>query len=141
MRRPLILATLATIALSVAISPAALADTHGREYDRAEHRDDRRLADPHYDRRPAQLERYDHSHARYHVVRYVPPREYRQHVWYRGTHLPRAYYAPRYVVRDYSAYRLRPPPRGYHWVRVDNDVVLAAMTTGLVLQVVNNIFY
>jgi Ni/Co efflux regulator RcnB len=36
---------------------------------------------------------------------------------------------------------LYPPPYGYHWVRVDNDVVLAAITTGIVLAVVNQVFW
>jgi Ni/Co efflux regulator RcnB len=33
------------------------------------------------------------------------------------------------------------PPRGYSWVRVDSDIVLAALATGLVLDVVHNEFY
>ena len=59
----------------------------------------------------------------------------------RGARLPAAYYAPRYVVHNYGDYHLHRPPHGYHWVRVDNDVILAAITTGIVLQVVNGIFY
>jgi Ni/Co efflux regulator RcnB len=44
-------------------------------------------------------------------------------------------------VDDYYTYRLRPPPRGYHWVRVDNDVVLAAVASGLVVSAVYGIFH
>jgi Ni/Co efflux regulator RcnB len=51
-----------------------------------------------------------------------------------------AYYAPAYVVRDYSVYQLREPPYGCRWVRVDNNVVLAAIATGVVLDVVYNVF-
>jgi Ni/Co efflux regulator RcnB len=51
-----------------------------------------------------------------------------------------AYYAPRYVVHDYGHYRLRQPPRGHHWVRVNNDVVLAAITGGVVAEVVTGMF-
>ena len=100
--------------------------------------DDRRRADNrHYDHRY-----HDHGYGgRYKVVRYYPPKNYRHHRWYRGAYLPAAYYAPRYVVHNYSTYRLRPPPRGYHWVRVDNDVILAAIATGLVANVVSDIFY
>jgi len=138
MKRSLVIATLATLALSSAVSGVALADSHGRGHERdRDHWDDR------HDRRDDRREeRYDrHSHARYKVVRYAPPAGYRHYTWYRGAHLPRAYYAPRYVVHDYGSYRLRSPPRGYHWVRVDNDVVLAAITTGIVMQVVSGIFY
>lgn len=108
-------------------------DRYDRHHDRHDHRwDDRRAGHRYYDGR------YD---GRYKVVRYYPPRNYRYHRWYRGAYLPAAYYAPRYVVHDYSMYRLRPPPRGYHWVRVDNDVILAAIATGLVASVVSDIFY
>lgn len=71
---------------------------------------------------------------------YFRPHGYRAYAWHRGDYLPVAYYAPRYVIHDYRTYRLGPPPRGHHWVRVDNDVVLAAITTGIVLSVVNDIF-
>jgi Ni/Co efflux regulator RcnB len=60
--------------------------------------------------------------------------------WHRGERLSPVYYAPRYVVRDYSAYQLREPPYGCRWVRVDNNVVLAAIATGVVLDVVYNVF-
>lgn len=126
---------------------------HGqrRDHDRDwNHRHHDRHSDNHHDRHPdrhyGRYDRRDHDRRyyyqpRYRVVHYHPPRGYRPHVWYRGARLPSAYYAPRYVVYNYGDYRLRPPPRGYHWVRVDNDVVLAAITTGIVLQVVNGIFY
>ncbi len=84
---------------------------------------------------------YYRSQVRYRVGHYYRPQGYRYYSWRSGDRLPVAYYAPRYVIRDYGAYRLHSPPRGYHWVRVDNDVVLAAIATGAVLQVVNHIFY
>ena len=73
-------------------------------------------------------------------VEYRRPWGYSDHYWRRGDRLPVAYYAPPYVVGDYSAYQLRAPPYGCHWVRVNNDVVLAAVATGLVLDVVYNAF-
>ncbi|MET0274616.1 MAG: RcnB family protein [Phenylobacterium sp.] len=42
----------------------------------------------------------------------------------RGGYLPPQ--APGYVVEDYGRYRLRPPPRGYDWVRVGDDFLLVA---------------
>ena len=66
--------------------------------------------------------------------RYVRPSGYYYRSWRYGDHLPRSYYGRRYIVNDYYAYRLRPPPRGYHWVRVDNDVVLAAIASGMVVH-------
>jgi Ni/Co efflux regulator RcnB len=42
---------------------------------------------------------------------------------------------------DYNAYRLPPPPYGYRWVRSDRDVVLVALATGLVLDVLYDLYY
>lgn len=58
----------------------------------------------------------------------------RHHHWERG----RRYDGPVYVVRDYRSYRLREPPRGYHWVRADNDYLLVAVATGVILDIVNH---
>jgi Ni/Co efflux regulator RcnB len=38
------------------------------------------------------------------------------------------------VVRDYGHYHLRHPPRGYHWVRSNNDYLLVAIATGIILD-------
>lgn len=84
---------------------------------------------------------YYRSHERYRMGSYYRPPGYRYYSWHHGDRLPRAYYAPRYVVYDYGRYGLHRPPYGHHWVRVDGDVVLAAIATGVVLQVVNQIFW
>lgn len=58
--------------------------------------------------------------------------------WYkRGGHLPRHYRADRYYVTNWSAYDLRPPPRGYRWVRSDNsDFLLIAIASGIITDIV-----
>ncbi len=53
--------------------------------------------------------------------------------WVRGGYLPRAYWDRPYWV-DYRYYHLRRPPYGYRWVRVNDEYVLAAITTGLILE-------
>lgn len=107
-------------------------------------RDDRRgFRDP----RPGQ--RYDgwrndrrsYWTQRYHAGRYVPPRGYYERRWVRGDRLPRAYFGRPYVVYSYRTYHLYDPPRGYRWVRVRNDVLLTAITTGIVLDAVYNLYY
>lgn len=85
--------------------------------------------------------RYYGPPVRYHWGAYHPPYGYYSHRWGRGERLPVAYFAPRYVVYDYGRCGLRAPPYGYHWVRVDTDVVLAAIATGVILDVVYNQFY
>ena len=62
-------------------------------------------------------------------------RGHRHHHWERG----HRYDGRVIVVHDYERVRLRPPPRGYHWVRDDNnDYVLVAIATGIILDYVLN---
>ncbi|OTP78636.1 MULTISPECIES: RcnB family protein [Burkholderiaceae] len=56
--------------------------------------------------------------------------------WRRGDRLPNDYRDRQYVVDDYRGYGLRQPPRGYHWVGVGGDYVLAAIATGVIAQIV-----
>ncbi|ARO24710.1 hypothetical protein CO659_18050 [Rhizobium sp. S9] len=39
-------------------------------------------------------------------------------------------------VNDYRRYRLAPPPRGYRWVRADNDFLLIGVTSGVISSIV-----
>lgn len=39
-------------------------------------------------------------------------------------------------VNDYRRYRLAPPPRGYHWVRADNDYLLIGITSGVISSII-----
>ena len=64
---------------------------------------------------------------------------WRQHRWNRGERLPAAYRGSAYYV-DYRTYGYRAPPRGYRYVRVDNDVVLVAIATGLISSILLNQF-
>ncbi len=59
--------------------------------------------------------------------------------WHRGDRLPASYRGKAYVV-DYRHYGLGAPPRGYQYVRVNNDVVLAAVATGVISSVIFSLF-
>ena len=59
--------------------------------------------------------------------------------WAKGQKLPLAYRNRIYVV-DHRKYGLRYPPRGHHYVRVGNDVVLTAIATGVIASVVFALF-
>ena len=72
---------------------------------------------------------------------YEPPYGYHYRMWHRGDYLPRSYYGSSYIVYDWRPYRLYAPPYGYHWVRVGNDVILTAIATGVVLDVIYDIWY
>jgi Ni/Co efflux regulator RcnB/surface antigen len=57
--------------------------------------------------------------------------------WARGDHLPDQFRQNRYFVDDWQQRRLKPPPRGYRWVRNDNyDYYLVAIATGLIADTV-----
>jgi len=58
----------------------------------------------------------------------------------RGDRVPDQYRNNRqYVVNDWQQRHLRKPPRGYHWVRDDNNnYFLAAVTTGVILDLLLN---
>ena len=73
-------------------------------------------------------------------VRYVHPRGYRAYQWQVGHRLPSSYYGSNYYV-DYNAYRLPPPPYGYHWVRVDRDVVLVSIASGLIRDILYGLYF
>jgi Ni/Co efflux regulator RcnB len=64
------------------------------------------------------------------------PRGEGPHDWHRGDRLPNDYRDRQYVVDDYHGYGLQQPPRGYHWVGVNGDYVLAAIATGVIAQIV-----
>lgn len=57
--------------------------------------------------------------------------------WRRGGRVPAEYRGRNYVVDDWRGHRLQQPPRGYHWVGVGGDYVLAAIAGGLIAQIVN----
>jgi len=116
-------------ALMMAVPVVSMADDHydrDRDHDRAEHawhgdhdRDDR-------GERPD----WDHPGYRHDYYRGVGP----NHEWQRGNRLPEEYRGHRYEVRDWRGHHLSEPPRGYHWVEVNGDYVLAAIATGVILD-------
>lgn len=102
---------------------------------RQDNRDDRRE----YRQQARAYDRWQRAERRYNAGRYTPPRGYQVRQWSYGQRLP-SYYSRGYVVNNYSAYGLRPPPRGYHYVRSGNDVVLAAVAGGLITAVIAGLF-
>lgn len=77
----------------------------------------------------------------YHGPAWKAPKGYTAHrYWNRGQKLPSAYRERTYVI-DYRAYRLKQPPRGYQWVRVNNNAYLVQQSNGLIAQIVLSMFY
>ncbi len=86
-------------------------------------------------------DRRDYARYRFSFGSYHRPHGYYYRTWHRGDRLPRAWYGNSYIVYDWHPYRLYAPPYGYHWVRVGNDVLLTALATGVVLDVIYDIWY
>lgn len=63
---------------------------------------------------------------------------YSNHRWNRGSYLPRSY--RNYYVQDTYFYGVRDAPYGYRWVYVDNDLVLVSIATGLILDVLLDVY-
>lgn len=103
---------------------------------RQDYRDDRR--DFRQDQRA--YARWQQSQRRYNAGRYQPPRGYQTRQWSYGQQMPHYYRSNQYVVSNYGQYGLRAPPRGYHYVRSGNDVVLAAIAGGLITAVIGGLF-
>lgn len=115
---------------------------HDREREERRHRHEPRHDSRHRHAPPPwhQVPAYRWSGPRYHVPRYQAPRGYSSRYWKPGHRLPADYRQTRYVVHDYRAYHLHTPPRGHQWLRVDQDVVLAAVATGVIAAVIHGIF-
>jgi Ni/Co efflux regulator RcnB len=124
---------MAAMVLSLAAGSLAFADPpHDHDQD---HHDDRHQMTGHHAMHD------EHAHGRFMTGHYVRPHGYHMHSWRRGERLPPAYRGSAYVIPDPVVYRLRAPPAGYYWVRVDNNAVLAAVATGVVVDVAVNLFH
>lgn len=55
--------------------------------------------------------------------------------WHRGDRLPSEYRGYNYAVDDWRSHGLSAPPRGYQWLGINGDYVLAAIATGVIASV------
>jgi Ni/Co efflux regulator RcnB len=111
-------------------------DRHDRREWRQDSRDDRRE----FRQDQRDYGRWQQSQRRYSAGRYYAPRGYQQRDWSYGQRMPSYYRSNQYVVNDYSRYGLRAPPRGYHYIRSGDDVVLAAIAGGVIVAVIAGLF-
>jgi Ni/Co efflux regulator RcnB len=137
-------ALIGTLIVSLATGSAAFASPGGRGHDDHRERGQSYHRDSRHDHRSGWVARgayrapVRHGYA---YGTYYRPRGYYAHRWVRGERLPVGFYARPYWIEDYGVWGLRAPPRGYHWVRVDGDAVLAAVATGIVLDTVLHAFH
>jgi len=117
----------AMIAVMLAASLPAMAQDRGHRDDRSDRAQERRE-----ERRAYRDDRRDERRAYRDGYRDAPRGAGPRHDLYRGQRLPATYHNRQYVVDNWRAHRLGAPPRGYHWVQVGGDYVLAAIATALV---------
>lgn len=128
--------SMAVAAAALAMCMAGGAFAQDRRFDH----DDRRGLQQHQQQHQQQQRQFDRHGARQdfrdgrHFDRhgYAHPRA----EWRRGGYVPREYRGRNYVVGDWRGHRLQQPPRGYQWVGVGGDYVLAAIATGLIAQII-----
>jgi Ni/Co efflux regulator RcnB len=102
---------LATVAFSLIATPAAFAQSY---HPQSQHNN---------------FKKYDGRHGYGKDSR-------QQRRWSKGQRLDNNYRRNYINSRDYGRYRLRQPPRGYQWVRVDNDFILVSVATGLISSII-----
>ncbi|PDT84250.1 RcnB family protein [Sinorhizobium sp. BJ1] len=112
---------IALVASSFLATPMAFAQTAGSSFELAQ-------AHERYRHRP--IERHLDKRVDKTIEKRVIIKKYR---WARGHRLSPAERRHMAYVRDYRRYRLRPPPRGQQWVRVDNDFLLISLATGVIV--------
>ncbi len=111
------------LALSVGTSGVAFAQDHRAGSDRPRGGPEQRDAMPD---RPGQ--------SQWHQPRDGERGAGPKHNFRKGDRLSKAQHQQRYVVSDWRNRQLSEPPRGYHWVQTGDDYVLAAIATGVILQ-------
>lgn len=105
-----------------------------------------RVAEPKgWNARPTTVDRGAYQHnfqaARsFHIGPYHRPPGWTAHRWGFGEILPRAYWAPEFILADYWLFALEVPPAGYEWVRDGNDALLINTGSGEILQVEYGVF-
>ncbi|WP_313704197.1 RcnB family protein [Massilia sp.] len=140
MNKRLIAGSMIAVLLS-ANAPAFAQHGHDRAQERREER--REFRDERRDERRDYRDQRREDHRDYRDDRRDDRRDHREarrgagprHDLYRGQRLPANYHHKQYVVDNWRAHRLSAPPRGYHWVQVGNDYVLAAIATGIIASV------
>lgn len=110
-------------AAALALPALSMAQDHHDGPPRDEYWNHHRMPPPRAD--------WQHDGYRHDDYRGAGPR----HDFYRGGRLPAEYRGRTYVVDDWRGHHLSAPPRGYHWVQAGPDYVLAAITTGVILDV------
>lgn len=96
-----------------------------------------------FERSPGRDDHFSQRHDSRGPQDFRPGRQFDRHgypqphaEWHRGDRMPAEYRGRNYVVNDWRIHHLQAPPRGYQWVGVGGDFVLAAIATGVIAQII-----
>lgn len=95
-------------------------------------------------RREAVPNTYRHNYRaqkRYRAAPYVRPQGWYFNRWIYGDILPALFWSRSYWLTDFWLFGLPVPPRGYVWVRYGDDALLVQISSGVILQVIYQVFY
>lgn len=110
---------LATVAFSMIATPAAFAQHYGGP-------------------QPKHSQQWN-GHGPHVQKHHGPQRRYEQpRRWSKGQRLDRDHRRNVVHARDYRRHRLYEPPRGHQWVRVGDDFVLVAITSGIIGAIIGS---
>ncbi|HLI67575.1 MAG TPA: RcnB family protein [Caulobacteraceae bacterium] len=84
-----------------------------------------------------------HPNFRFHwrYGRWFGPPGFYYRPWFYGEYLPFGWYESEWYINDYWDYDLPVPPYGYEWIRNGPDALLVDVSDGMVVEVVQGIFY
>jgi len=117
---------IATTALTLLVAPISEALAQG--YDNNRHDNGRPSATTNQHRDNDRRDNYRNANVRHDNGR--------NHNWRKGGRIDRNDWNRGQRVNDWQHRHLQRPPRGYEWRRVDNNYVLAAAATGLIMGLV-----
>ena len=89
--------------------------------------------------KPFEVAQMNERHVEKNVYKHGNKRVVEKHVvvkkrWARGHRLSPSERRHISTVNDYRRYKLRTPPRGQQWVRVNNDFLLISVATGVIVN-------
>lgn len=130
--------SMAVAAATLAMCVAGSAFAQDRRYDPSPERGEHYSHQPYrpYQQQPYQQQPRQGGHESFRGDAYRSHQAHPHTDWRRGGRVPSEYRGRNYVVNDWRSHRLQAPPRGYQWVGVSGDYVLAAVATGLIAQII-----
>ena len=133
MKKFILSAIAASMIASPMVATEASAQSYGDRYPQQRHETVVR-------HQPGRTVIVDRTVTRNHGPQYRNDRMQYRNDWRRGERFDYRRAHNYRVINNYRTYRLRTPPRGYHYVRSGNDAVLVGVTSGIIAGIIAGAF-